>query len=660
MRLRIVRGIVPPSTMLGLAAIAASILASVSVAGAACMPGDLDTDGDGICDLAPDNCVDEPNPNQYNTDADLLGNLCDADYSGDGFVSGPDFTIFAANFGPSPANPDVDCCDDTVARPCGEVDMFDFYFCLLDQFGGTPSGGAAGQPQVEIEWSTTGAGPIEDPHLEAQAGDTITATLYLDNVGGNISGYMIALSFDDVELSLKSTTEFLPAGFDTNLNVGTGNFGFACDYLYEAAAVSSPPVSGRVMIGEAVFQVVNVIDDGFNDVVTGPCTASAIIDGTFGDATPAARFEAGQIPVSTNPNLVPNPSFEIFTLCPTAHSQTGLVDEWSEFMGTADYYNACGTGGVGVPANMFGSEAARTGDAYVGGGAFIGPGGNAREGLQVALMDSLVAGQDYKVSFYVSTADGSDWALDRADVHFSAGAASPPPPASLPFVPHVSNPRGNTISTSGWTLVQGIYTASGGEDHLIMTNLHDDTETELVSVSGLGLDFGYQYYDDVSVRASETTTRSFMVTGTSAGLGFSWTLESGGSTVTSAVGVGPIVPDPPTPDSEGFARALVDSIHVNSGTTGCLASVAADESQLRISCPEDFLLIVGDAPGSSASMCTVGASACPLDGGTVSQLPLVVPSISIERRAAVVLLFLVGGALSIARPWSRAVAGRSS
>jgi hypothetical protein len=56
-----------------------------------------DFDLDGIGDSL-DNCSEEPNPGQDDTDGDLCGNLCDADYDNNGVPGFPDFGEFSAAF----------------------------------------------------------------------------------------------------------------------------------------------------------------------------------------------------------------------------------------------------------------------------------------------------------------------------------------------------------------------------------------------------------------------------------------------------------------------------------------------------------------------------------------------------------------------------------
>jgi len=59
-----------------------------------------DLDGDGVAD-PDDNCLKVPNPDQLDSDGDGLGNMCDCDFTQDGFCGGPDFTDFIGCFNQS-------------------------------------------------------------------------------------------------------------------------------------------------------------------------------------------------------------------------------------------------------------------------------------------------------------------------------------------------------------------------------------------------------------------------------------------------------------------------------------------------------------------------------------------------------------------------------
>lgn len=62
-------------------------------------------------DLVPDvedNCLDVPNPDQRDSNADGYGNLCDFDYNDDEQTAGPDYIILSSGFGIRAGEPGFD------------------------------------------------------------------------------------------------------------------------------------------------------------------------------------------------------------------------------------------------------------------------------------------------------------------------------------------------------------------------------------------------------------------------------------------------------------------------------------------------------------------------------------------------------------------------
>ena len=96
-----------------------------------------DQDGDGIAD-PNDNCLTVSNSDQHDSDGDNYGNMCDGDYNQDGAVGGPDWGIWAFNYGLTvpPGNPAVDHNGDLVI---GGPDWGVFAVQYQQQFPG-PSG----------------------------------------------------------------------------------------------------------------------------------------------------------------------------------------------------------------------------------------------------------------------------------------------------------------------------------------------------------------------------------------------------------------------------------------------------------------------------------------------------------------------------------------
>src|SRR5258707_902616 len=56
-------------------------------------------------------------------------------------------------------------------------------------------------------------------------------------------------------------------------------------------------------------------------------------------------------------NLVSNPSFEEYSVCPDLWNQTSRATGWSSFRSSTDYFNTCdGSNVVGVPENFAGYQ----------------------------------------------------------------------------------------------------------------------------------------------------------------------------------------------------------------------------------------------------------------------------------------------------------------
>src|SRR5690606_16511815 len=108
-------------------------------------------------------------------------------------------------------------------------------------------------------------------------------------------------------------------------------------------------------------------------------------------------------------NLVPNPSFESYSQCPTGPLNMYDCNDWynASPVYSADYYNACYNEPVGyptdVPLNLMGYQEALTGNAYSGVDARV-----HRSYIQAELTEPLVAGQCYYLEMFTSPAKRID------------------------------------------------------------------------------------------------------------------------------------------------------------------------------------------------------------------------------------------------------------
>ncbi|MBI2258362.1 MAG: T9SS type A sorting domain-containing protein [Flavobacteriia bacterium] len=218
-------------------------------------------------------------------------------------------------------------------------------------------------------------------------------------------------------------------------------------------------------------------------------------------------------------NLVPNHSFELFNACPDTFAlMTGspieATDNWINGNGfTPDYFNPCDTNVVnpryGVPSNQYGYESARTGVAYAG---IIlsylycsGAGLSTREYIQVKLSDSLIAGEKYVFSMFLSVADYNYYSTNNIGVYFSNSMNTSTTPYVLSYQPQLENNFAiNPIANkTGWTEFTDTVTAIGGEKYITIGNFRSDISIDTTNFIDADSNscFSMYYIDDVSLIA---------------------------------------------------------------------------------------------------------------------------------------------------------------
>ena len=233
-----------------------------------------------------------------------------------------------------------------------------------------------------------------------------------------------------------------------------------------------------------------------------------------------AAIEA-QTKTTLAPNLVYNPSFEEYRECPRKIDALGtltIVDAWYQpTAGSADYYNVCGSRDCGVPKNKLGIQDAHFGDGFCG---IYCSKTDYREYLQTQLKEPLVAGEMYRVSFYVSLSEYSSGAvatvgalftadrigdtvrsvlMDKEVRHFAPGVSQT---VASYFKPQVVNDYERVLTdTKAWMQVSGVFTAKGGEQFMTIGNFFPASQSNVVDLDSLTylLPGAYYYIDDVSV-----------------------------------------------------------------------------------------------------------------------------------------------------------------
>lgn len=201
-------------------------------------------------------------------------------------------------------------------------------------------------------------------------------------------------------------------------------------------------------------------------------------------------------------NLVPNPGFEDFGMCPPYLGQVHLAAPWnSPNNKTTDFYHRCSSSSAGVPDNLMGVQKPFHGDGYLGLRAWIPViSGNPayREYATAPLLEPLREGERYVVSFWLSMAERSSHRSDGLGIWFSADY--PRSDSVYLLIPDIRHPSGRIIhSVDEWVQVRGIYEARGDERYLTIGNFGSDQEMIRESVRPEEQPTVYYYLDAVHV-----------------------------------------------------------------------------------------------------------------------------------------------------------------
>lgn len=207
-----------------------------------------------------------------------------------------------------------------------------------------------------------------------------------------------------------------------------------------------------------------------------------------------------------NPNLVPNFNFEAMVSCPVIEDNMTDVSQWtkvSNHLGSPDYFNTCATTSrLSVPTNLPGSQAALSGNGYVGFVTYydLSP---FREYITVQMNTSLRAGATYQVTARYSLADSVMYATDGLGFYFSSAEVSGPSTydALATISPQVSNTNGNYLGDkNGWSVFTGSFTAGGGEQYITIGNFKTDANTNTLNTGTGSYGYSYLYLEDVVVQ----------------------------------------------------------------------------------------------------------------------------------------------------------------
>ncbi len=218
-------------------------------------------------------------------------------------------------------------------------------------------------------------------------------------------------------------------------------------------------------------------------------------------------------------NLVPNWSFEEYSLCPdyttcTCHfpsTSITSVNNWFCFFAlnsSPDYFNPCTIiPAIKPPNSNYGFAYPKSGSSYMG-GYLWGPntGVGFSENIEIQLLDSLKLNKNYCVQYNVLRANvNSGYAMSNFGAYLSNAKTQPFGYPLISIIPQIKNPKTNfIIDETNWSVISGTFTAINYEKHLSIGNFDEYSFIDTIYIPDAIPLFNRQHYlyyffDDVSV-----------------------------------------------------------------------------------------------------------------------------------------------------------------
>jgi len=156
-------------------------------------------------------------------------------------------------------------------------------------------------------------------------------------------------------------------------------------------------------------------------------------------------------------NLVLNPDFESYTVCPDAGGQISFATPWIG-AGSVEYNNSCAntiSPDYGVPGYSARYQYAHSGEGYAALLCFYNGG---REYLHSKLSDTMILGKSYHLSFYVNLANFSKYSLNNLALSLTDTTISNPNEEVISLLPNIYLFGKPLIKdTMSWQKIEGLY-----------------------------------------------------------------------------------------------------------------------------------------------------------------------------------------------------------
>lgn len=208
-------------------------------------------------------------------------------------------------------------------------------------------------------------------------------------------------------------------------------------------------------------------------------------------------------------NIVPNPSFEFTTGCPSGTGQWYNCQSWqspyastiaSSYCGSPDYYDASCLGSYS-PVNN-GNVSAHTGNGMMGLCLYNYYALEYREYITARLKCDMLPGITYTVSFWASLASitNNSMTVKYVGAYLSATAPVQTCGERLNYTPQLETTSNSAIGTT-WTRISMVITPTTTLKYITLGNFKNDATSNPTPYSGYtGTNsYGYYFFDDIEV-----------------------------------------------------------------------------------------------------------------------------------------------------------------
>lgn len=221
-------------------------------------------------------------------------------------------------------------------------------------------------------------------------------------------------------------------------------------------------------------------------------------------------------------NMVPNPGFEAYlnTSCGimTQPEFNATMMGWVNPTGASPqvfFTNNADTCYNHQPENLYagpigikGSQIPRSGNVMIGLWLYTIDGLNQRQYVQSELITPMIAGNTYRVEFYVSLADSMEHSIDKIGAYLSAEAIGSSNSEPLSYTPQVVA-DGFISDVVNWVQITDTIVAQDDYTYITIGNFFDDantnTEVNPLSSGAPGTYGAFYFLDDVKIEEVNTT-----------------------------------------------------------------------------------------------------------------------------------------------------------